>query len=123
MMTDDLKRYYKIVNKNLVCSKSSRKRFMNETERLVQDFMISKPDATFSDIENFLGDPKTLSETFLISIDPHEIQYYKRKTKILKRAFVVMIVAVLIALCFIIYYIGHMRSDIDITQEIITTVY
>jgi hypothetical protein len=122
-MTKALRRYYKILRKTLICSRASKTRFIKETDAFVEDFLIDKPDATFEELSDLLGDPTVLSETFMETLDPAEIQHSKRMRSIRKILLVVLPVMIIIFLVILIYYITKAQSEIELTQEIITYIY
>ncbi|MDR1157626.1 MAG: hypothetical protein LBK75_04875 [Oscillospiraceae bacterium] len=122
-MTKALNRYYKTLRKTLICSHASKTRFIKESDAFVADFLIDKPDATVEELSALLGDPVVLSETFMETLDPAEIQHSKRMRSICKILVVVLPVAIIIFLGILIYYITKAQSEIELTQEIVTYLY
>jgi len=122
-MKKELHRYYRLLRRNLLCSKANRNRFIDQTQRMVEDFLNEKPDASYKNVEGFLGSPKSLSETFMETIDPVEIHRCKRKKRFFKIILIAFPVVAIALLCFLIYYITQMQADIEITQELTKIIY
>jgi hypothetical protein len=120
-MTEELYRYYRTLRKCLLCSKAVKDRMVGQAERKVKDFLNEKPHATYEDIENVLGDPKTLAETFMETLDAAEIHRGKRTRHILRIALVAVPV-VFALICAYLYYITQMQADMEIITGITTTV-
>jgi uncharacterized membrane protein len=120
-MRDALNRYYRALRKALECSRQTKARFMEQTQRLVEDFVEGKPDARFEDVYRFLGDPAALAETFLSTLDPEEISRYRRYRQIQKICCFLAPVAVITILIVLIYCISQTQLGIDLARE--STVY
>lgn len=125
-MTKDLDRYCKTLSRGLFCSRSNRKRFVGNTRKMAEDFLKDKPDATYQDIEMFLGEPKTLTETFMETIDPKEIHRYKRNRRIVRRivmgVLIILPIVVIAYLCRRVYYMSQFQADVKITKEVVKQV-
>ncbi|MDR1158180.1 MAG: hypothetical protein LBK75_07730 [Oscillospiraceae bacterium] len=118
-----LNRYYKTLRKTMICSRASKTRFLKQTDAFVEDFLKDKPEATFEDLSNLLGDPAALSETFMETLDPAEIQHHKRMQNIWKILLVALPIVVIVLLCIFVYYIGQAHLDIELTEETVIYLY
>ena len=122
-MKKEINRYFRLLRKHLTCSKASRNRFISQTQRTAEEFLNDKPNVSITDIEDFLGSPKALAETFMETLDPTEIRRSKRNKRIARIALIILPVVIITLLCVLIYYITQTQADIEITQEITTTIY
>lgn len=107
---DGLTKYLEELSRELTCSAKRRKEFLEQTRYIAEDFLQGKPDATFEDLENFLGLPSELAATFQESIPLEERQHYQTKRHHVFFSAATMVVAIAIfSSAFLCYSLNHGR--------------
>jgi uncharacterized membrane protein YcjF (UPF0283 family) len=116
-MDKQLKEYYKQIEKALDCPKDMRESFLRETKKMAEDFLAEKPDATFDEVKNFIGEPRELAITFEKSADMELIEAYRKRKLFIKRALIALFVLIFIAVVAVTIYVANYRMNIVITRE------
>lgn len=116
-MDKQLKEYYKQIEKALDCPKDMRESFLRETKKMAEDFLVEKPDATFDEVKNFIGEPRELAITFEKSADMELIEAYRKRKLFIKRALIALFVLIFIAAVAVTIYVANYRMNVVITRE------
>lgn len=116
-MDKQLKEYYKQIEKALDCPKDMRESFLRETKKMAEDFLAEKPDATFDEVKNFIGEPRELAITFEKSADMELIEAYRKRKQFIKRALIALFVLIFIAVVAVTIYVANYRMNVVITRE------
>lgn len=116
-MDKQLKEYYKQIEKALDCPKDMRESFLRETKKMAEDFLAEKPDTTFDEVKNFIGEPRELAITFEKSADMELIEAYRKRKLFIKRALIALFVLIFIAVVAVTIYVANYRMNVVITRE------
>ncbi len=116
-MDKQLKEYYKQIEKALDCPKDMRESFLRETKKMAEDFLAEKPDATFDEVKNFIGEPRELAITFEKSSDRELIEAYRKRKQFIKRALIALAAVIFIAVVAFSIYAANIRMNAVITRE------
>lgn len=116
-MDKQLKEYYKQIEKALDCPKDMRESFIRETKKMAEDFLAEKPDATFDEVKNFIGEPRELTKTFEQSAECEVIEAYRKRKLFIKRALIALFVLIFIAVIAVTIYVANYRMNVVITRE------
>lgn len=116
-MDKQLKEYYKQIEKALDCPKDMRESFLRETKKMAEDFLAEKPDTTFDEVKNFIGEPRELAITFEKSADMELIEAYRKRKLFIKRALIALFVLIFIAVVVVTIYVANYRMNVVITRE------
>lgn len=115
----ELARYEKHLIRALDCPPDLRKRLVNSTRAMAQDFLAGKPDADWSEVEAFLGDPRELACTMLESEDQDALARYRARRSLLKRCAVgALAVAFLVAVATLIYVDRTRMNPVIVTETL-----
>ena len=90
--------YFQQLEQRLDCPNGTRKRFLTKTRRAAEEFLRQKPDATRQELIDLLGDPEELAQGFLETLEPEELERYRKRKKFLLRGCVAALVVVLVAM-------------------------
>lgn len=119
---NDLNEYFKELSVALDCPKSLRHRLLLQTRRMAEDFYAGKPDASWEDVRNYLGDPTELAQTMMECENQDMLGRYQRKKTLRKRAvFVILLLTLLLISCALVY-VYRSRSNpviIDVKEQVI----
>lgn len=77
----ELALYEKRLAQALCCPPALRKRLLTNTREIAQDFLAGKPDATWDEIEEFLGDPQELAKIMLETEDQGALARYRMRRR------------------------------------------
>lgn len=102
--------YEKRLAQALCCPPALRKRLLTNTREIAQDFLAGKPDATWDEIEEFLGDPQELAQTMLEAENQEMLVRYRKRRLLLKRGTATLLVVLCITLAGLLTYILNMRA-------------
>lgn len=90
--------YFQQLEQRLDCPNGTRKRFLTKTRQAAEEFLREKPDATRQELIDLLGDPEELAQGFLETLEPEELERYRKRKKFLLRGCVAALVVMLIAM-------------------------
>lgn len=76
MFHEEFKRYWKKVEQNLTCSRVSRKKFYRQTLEAADRFLAEQPEVNFAQVEEFLGSPQELAQSYLDTLPLKEISTF-----------------------------------------------
>lgn len=83
----ELNDYYKKIKKNLTCSKSIKKIFINDFKNRVGEYVDENPNVSIDDVINTFGTPNDIIKGF-----DNELDYYKKKAR--KRLIITITISV-----------------------------
>ena len=87
------KHYINQIKKLLFCSSKERKKFLNEFNDNIDDFLKDHPDASIDDLQKNMGTPQEIAEGFLGNADTKAI---KRRTSVVRVLIIIGAAALLI---------------------------
>ena len=73
------KKYLKQLNAHLTCSPAHRKKFIADIIPLLDEFSDNYPQAKLTDYIQVFGNPKTLADDLLQTLDHAEVDEFKKK--------------------------------------------
>lgn len=91
MFRKEFKRYWKEVERNLTCSRASRKKLYWQTLEAATRFREEQPEVDFAQIEEYLGTPQELAQNYLEALSPRELSRYRERKRLAVCATVAMI--------------------------------
>ena len=103
MFHEEFKRYWKKVEQNLTCSRVSRKKFYRQTLEAADRFLAEQPEVNFAHVEEFLGSPQELAQSYLDTLPLKEISTFRRRWQwrlIAAIAVILLLLCVVIGVCF-----------------------
>ena len=86
--------YFQQLEQRLDCPNGTRKRFLTKTRQAAEEFLRQKPDATRQELIDLLGDPEELAQGFLETLEPEELERYRKRKKFLLRGCVAALITV-----------------------------
>jgi len=114
-----LKGYLRQLDGHLTCPAPHRRRFRNETIRMVEDYRHGHQQATAEDVCAFLGDPAEVAQTYLDTLEPEVVSGYRKRRRLLKRLGVGLLVVAVIVLGGLVYYFETRDMEVTVTNTII----
>ena len=116
----ELALYEKRLAQALCCPPALRKRLLTNTREIARDFLAGKPDATWEDVEEFLGDPQELAQTMLEAENQEALARYRKRKKRIQYCVVGgLVVALLISVATSIYIARTRKNPITVTETLI----
>ena len=73
----EISKYLKSVEKNIPCFKKIKKDCMQSLKLNIEDIISSDPNVTLSSLNEILGTPKNVADSFASALDPKIIKKYK----------------------------------------------
>lgn len=122
-MTNEWKAYYRALERRLECPKAAREEFLSETRRAAENFMEENPEAGFSDVERFLGQPEELARTYNETLGAEVTEKFRKRKRLkwgLLWAAVILIVAAAVVHSV---WLQNRHHDIVVTEEKTITIY
>lgn len=119
---NDLNEYFKELSVALDCPKGLRQRLLLQTRRMAEDFCAGKPDASWEDVRNYLGDPTELAQTMMECENQDVLGRYRKKKKLRKRAVLLIFLLTSLLISCALLYIYWSRSNpviIDVKEQVI----
>ena len=104
----ELKEYFARISDSVLCDRKQKKAFLKELQSSIEEFRLSNPQATASDIEAFFGSPEQIAASFTDNAD---------SVKLKKRLSVKRIVLLAVILVLLIYVAFVVISLIDVHTE------
>ncbi|MCL2153977.1 MAG: hypothetical protein FWH57_13700 [Oscillospiraceae bacterium] len=122
-MDNELRKYYKEIEKKLCCPKAMRAKFASDIRRMVSDFLNENPNASFVEVKHFLGEPDDIVATFIESIDSSVISRHTKKERYIKTGGILLLVAMLIGAIIFAVYTANIRINAVVTKETTLIIY
>lgn len=122
-MTNEWKAYYRALERRLECPKARREEFLSETRRAAENFMEENPEAGFSDVERFLGQPEELARTYNETLGAEVTEKFCRGRRL--RNILLLAAAVVVVAASVIYvaYLDRQHHNVHITSEETIVIY
>lgn len=99
-LSKKLKRYYKLVKKQLRCSSEEKEQILSSLKNDIEEFLIHNPSADFQDLIDHFGEPEIFFKSYIDSLGQNEIYDKLKRSKIKKRIIVLGIIClILIVIC------------------------
>lgn len=87
-LSKKLKRYYKLVKKQLRCSSEEKEQILSSLKNDIEEFLIHNPSADFQDLIDHFGEPEIFFKSYIDSLGQNEIYDKLKRSKIKKRIIV-----------------------------------
>ena len=101
-----------------------RRRLLDQTKRMAEDFRAGNPNVTWRETEMFLGVPTELARTMLECEDQRVLIRYRKIKNGVKRGFVFSLVLALIAVsCSLAYVYLTREKPLSLEIETVTVIY
>ena len=88
----DIKSYLKSIRLLLPAHSYPEKEFLTDIENRIQDIVLECPNITIKDIENQLGTPLEISQSYIASLDTDDLLKRLSNSRIVKRIFIGFVV-------------------------------
>lgn len=111
----ELRKYYSLIRKNLLCSINMKKVLISEFSNRVNEFIFENPNVDMQKIIDNFGSPDDIAKSF----DTENI-YLKKKAKKLLIIEIILIVLLLLLIIFSIYIIHEIIINLGGTIVITT---
>ena len=119
MFVQEFKRYWKEVERNLTCSRASRKKFYRQTMKAASQFLGEQPEASFEQVKEYLGSPQDLAQNYLETVSISEIQQYQKNRKIGKLLLISFTALIVIVIGCGIYYQSKRPAELIYVDTVI----
>lgn len=87
--------YVQILERQMDCPKGIRRSFLKRTRQEAEQFLQDRPEATWQELADYLGEPQELAQGFLETLDPDVLERYRKRKKFLLRGCIVALVGIL----------------------------
>ena len=88
----------------MVCPPQIQQRLLERTRKVVKNYQNENPDATWDNIEGFLGDPHELAQLFLEGENQEVLRSYTRKRLLRRRGVWVALTVIIISLLVFLFF-------------------
>ena len=119
---NELNNYIKELSAALNCPSSLKHRLLLQTRRMAEDFREGKPDASWEEVRDYLGNPEELAQTMLECENQDALKCYQKRKKKQTQVLVAVFLLTLILVSFALIYIYWSRSNpviIDVKEQVI----
>lgn len=96
------------------CPPVIRHRLLDRTRKMARDYQNGNPEASWEEVEQFLGDPRELAQAMLEVEDQKVLEQYTHKKHLLKRIAMGIVAALFVLLLGLLIY---MKQPLYITME------
>ena len=121
----DIKSYLKSIRLLLPAHSYPEKEFLTDIENRIQDIVLECPNITIKDIENQLGTPLEISQSYIASLDTDDLLKRLSNSRIVKRIFIGFVVCAVLSISIFAgftykSYLDSKNTVITNTETIIT---
>lgn len=121
----DIKSYLKSIRLLLPAHSYPEKEFLTDIENRIQDIVLECPNITIKDIENQLGTPLEISQSYIASLDTDDLLKRLSNSLIVKRIFIGFVVCAVLSISIFAgftykAYLDSKNTVITNTETIIT---
>ena len=121
----DIKSYLKSIRLLLPAHSYPEKEFLTDIENRIQDIVLECPNITIKDIENQLGTPLEISQSYIASLDTDDLLKRLSNSRIVKRIFIGFVVCAVLSISIFAgftykAYLDSKNTVITNTETIIT---
>lgn len=121
----DIKSYLKSIRLLLPAYSHPEKEFLADIENRIQDIVLECPDITIKDIEDQLGTPLEISQSYIASLDTDDLLKRLSNSRIVKRIFIGFVVCAVLSISIFAgftykAYLDSKNTVITNTETIIT---
>ncbi len=113
--------YFQQLEQRLDCPNGTRKRFLTKTRRAAEEFLREKPDATRQELIDLLGDPEELAQGFLETLEPEELERYRKRKKFLLRGCVAALITVSVTIS--VFAVTFKKTPVQVEINDTLTIY
>lgn len=93
------KQYLKEISSSLVCSAKDRKKFINDFNDNIDEFINSNPETSIDELKKVMGSSQEIAEEFMANASPKEI---KKRISAIRILIISIVIIVLIMVIFLI---------------------
>lgn len=119
----EMQQYEKRLSQALDCPKPLRRRLLERTRQMAEDFTAGKPDAAWDEVEEFLGDPQELAQTMLEHENQEKLTQYRKRKLYFRRSVIGILIATLILVSCGLIYEHQKKIPVNVIVESTLTVY
>ena len=121
----DIKSYLKSIRLLLPAHSYPEKEFLTDIENRIQDIVLECSNITIKDIENQLGTPLEISQSYIASLDTDDLLKRLSNSRIVKRIFIGFVVCAVLSISIFAgftykAYLDSKNTVITNTETIIT---
>ena len=113
--------YFQQLEQRLDCPNGTRKRFLTKTRQAAEEFLRQKPDATRQELIDRLGDPEELAQGFLETLEPEELERYRKRKKFLLRGCVAALITVSVTIS--VFAVTFKKTPVQVEINDTLTIY
>lgn len=113
--------YFQQLEQRLDCPNGTRKRFLTKTRQAAEEFLREKPDATRQELIDLLGDPEELAQGFLETLEPEELERYRKRKKFLLRGCVAALITVSVTIS--VFAVTFKKTPVQVEINDTLTIY
>ncbi len=113
--------YFQQLEQRLDCPNGTRKRFLTKTRQAAEEFLRQKPDATRQELIDLLGDPEELAQGFLETLEPEELERYRKRKKFLLRGCVAALITVSVTIS--VFAVTFKKTPVQVEINDTLTIY
>ncbi len=104
----ELKEYYARISACVLCDRKQKKAFLKELQSNIEEFRLSNPQATVSDIEAFFGSPEQIAASFTDNTDSVKL---KKKLSVKRIVLLAVILALLVYVAFVVISLIDVHTE------------
>ena len=92
---------------------------MAQTRRMADDFVQEMPEASYDEVQRFLGPPQELAQSFLETIEPSHLLQFQKRQRIFRRGLLTLLAAVLLLVTAFYIRLLHTPAEVFVTETLI----
>lgn len=104
----ELKEYYARISDAVLCDRKQKKAFLKELQSSVEEFRLSNPQASVSDIEAFFGSLEQIAASFTDNTDSVRL---KKKLSVKRIVLLAVILALLVYVAFVVISLIDVHTE------------
>ena len=117
-MIQSVKQYRKKLSKELLCTKSVKKRLIGEFDKLVLNYSEENSVPTVDTLTAAFGTPNDMANTLMESVSAEEMAVYKKRCIINRAISITLVIALLIFVIYVFFWMQKPLVAVDENKEI-----
>ncbi len=118
MIIQDLKTYYKEIDKALICEKKVKKTFLNELKVNIEQYVKDSGIDNINEIKKHFGSPQEIANSFLGDIDTSALKKQLSIKKVVIVALIVLVIVISLVYILALLDSSYFLKDAYMTEEI-----